>query len=358
MIACAHGYHDANVTALFVDQGRLQLGRAVVMLPEIVWEKVEPAAERAAAAAALSQPGLLETTLVCLYGMQMASEHGMYLRVRHLATGGAKRVYLVTGLSPDGKTLPFILKQFLPIRLAYLPPGATVAGADASTAELDARLLERMVWAAGRIDQEAPGLCPRFGGFWEWTNASGQLQRAMTEAYVEGHSLDRWKAILEDQFVQGALDFAQYTRRRQTLERIAIAAYMRLWDALGRQTFTSDPSPWNVFFTPTSDGFRPVIIDLHSIHDGGTPPYVFQTLEELFGNRDEIRQQALCPGILDALGLDEGCAFLQRVVMDLEDQAEVRRRSGLTPYSASTMAIKAFLASLRSNAPDQQPQQC
>ena len=57
------------------------------------------------------------------------------------AQADPKRVYLVTGLARDGQTLPFILKHFLPIRLAYLPPGTTVAGADASSAGLDARLL-------------------------------------------------------------------------------------------------------------------------------------------------------------------------------------------------------------------------
>lgn len=345
-MACTCGYHDGDMTVARVYRERRRWGIAVVRLPEIVWEKGGPAVEQPAVAAVLEQPGLLETTLARLQGMQIASEHLLCLRVRYLATGGAKRVYLVTGLSPDGKALPFILKRFLPIRLAHLPPGATVAGADASTAGLEARLLERMVWAHCRLNHQAPGLCPRFGGFWQWTDAAGQLQRAVTEAYVEGDSLERWKIILEDQFVQGALDYAQSTARRQALERLAIAAYMRLWDVLERRTFTSDPSPWNVLFTPTSDGFRPVLIDLHSIHDGGTPLYVFQTLEETFGNRDEIRQQALCPGILDALGPNEGRAFLQRVVMDLEDQTDARRQCGLTPYIASTTAIKAFLASL------------
>jgi hypothetical protein len=316
------------------------------MFPGLRWETSLPQAERVAVAAALSQPGLLETTLTCLHGAVMASSDIAHLKVRHLATGGAKRVYLVMGVSRDGQTRPFILKQFLPIRLAYLPPGATVAGADANTAGLDGRLLERMVWAARRLNQQAPGLCPQFSGFWEWTNEHGQMQRVLTEAYVEGHSLERWKAILEDQFVQGALDFVQSTEKRQRLERLAIAAYIRLWDALGRQTFTSDPSPWNVLFTPTGSGLRPTIIDLHSIHDGGTPVYVFQTLEEWFGSRDEIRQRVLCPGILDALGPDEGVAFLQRVAIDLEAQTKVRRRSGLTPYRASSTAVKAFLVSL------------
>jgi hypothetical protein len=326
-----------------------------MMLPGFRWEKSIPQVERAAVAAALSQPGLLETTLACLHGVEPAAIDISDLDVRHLATGGAKRVYLVTGLARDGQTLPFILKHFLPIRLAYLPPGTTVAGADARSAGLDARLLERMVWAAHRLDHLAPGLCPQFGGFWEWTNAQGQLQRAMTEAYAEGHSLERWKGILEDQFVQGGLDFAQYATRRQRLERLAIAAYIRLWDTLGRQTFTSDPSPWNVLFTPIAGGYQPTIIDLHSIHDGGTPLYVFQTLEERFGNRDEIRQRVLCPGILDALGPDAGSAFLQGVVTDLEDQAEGRRRSGLTPYHASRAAIQAFLASPQDEAADHLP---
>jgi hypothetical protein len=116
--------------------------------------------------------------------------------------------------------------------------------------------------------------------------------------------------------------------------------------ALGCRTFTSDPSPWNVLLTPTSSGFRPSIIDLHSIHDGGTPGYVFQTLEGLFGNRDEVREQALCPGILDALGRTAGVRFLESVRLALEAQDEARRRAGLSPFTGSIQAISRFLASL------------
>jgi hypothetical protein len=253
-------------------------------------------------------------------------------------------------MTPNGGVYPFVLKDFLPIRLAHLPPGVTTAGVTAHAAEVDARLLQHMIWAARRVDQLAPGLCPRFGGFWQWRGEDGQVVRVMTEAYVEGHSLDRWKAILEDRFVQGRLTFAQYTEQRRALERLAIAAYVRLWDVLGRQTFTSDPSPWNVLFTPTDAGYQVSIIDLHSIHDGGTPLYVFQTLEELFGSRDEIREQALCPGILDALGEAEGVRFLQRVRRDLDAQAEIRQRTGLTSYATSSQAITRFLAARRAGA--------
>jgi len=140
--------------------------------------------------------------------------------------------------------------------------------------------------------------------------------------------------------------------RRQALERQGIAAYMRLWIVLGCRTFTSDPSPWNVLLSPTISGLQPSIIDLHSIHDGGTPVYVFQTLEELFGNRDEIREHALCPGILDALGRTVGVRFLEAVRADLKAQGEVRERVGLSPFTGSIQAISRYLAWLPDCIPD------
>jgi hypothetical protein len=312
----------------------------------ITWENARPAAEQAAVAAALAHPGVVETTLARLHGKTATSQHIDRFRIRHLATGGAKRVYLVQVQLENHGSYGFVLKQFLPIRLAHLPPGATIGGAQAHDKNLDARLLERLFWAARRLDEVAPGLCPRFGGFWEWNEAPGQAYRAMTEAYVEGHSLERWKGILEDRFVRGALDFSRYTEQRLALERQAIAAYVRLWDVLGRCTFTSDPSPWNVLFIPTAGGYQPALIDLHSIHDGGTPLYVFQTLEEFFGNRDEVRQQALCPGILDALGMVDGVRLLKAVRLELEAQSDAREHAGMSPFTASIRAITNFLASV------------
>ena len=318
----------------------------------ITWENTRPAAEQVAVEAALAHPGLVETTLTRLHGDNGAHMSVARLTVRYLATGGAKRVYLVTAHTQQGDAYTFVLKQFLPVKLGHLPPEATVGGANAQSADLDARLLERMVWAARRVDEVAPGLCPRFGGFWEWSDGRGQTCRAMTEAYVEGHSLDHWKGILEDRFIRGDLDFVQYSGQRQALERQGIAAYMRLWVVLGRRTFTSDPSPWNVLLTPTTGGLQPSIIDLHSIHDGGTPLYVFQTLEEMFGNRDEVREHVLCPGILDALGRTAGVRFLEAVRVALEAQGEVRERVGLSPFTGSIRAISRFLASLPDRIPD------
>jgi hypothetical protein len=327
-------------------------GTTAAGVAPIGWESARPAAEQVTVEAALVHPGLLETTLTRLYGDDGAHMSVARLTVRYLATGGAKRVYLVTAHTQQRHAYTFVLKQFLPVKLGHLPPEATVGGANAQSTDLDARLLERMVWAARRVDEVAPGLCPRFGGFWEWSDGRDQTCRAMTEAYVEGHSLDRWKGILEDRFIRGDLDFVQYSGQRQALERQGIAAYVRLWVVLGRRTFTSDPSPWNVLLTPTTGGLQPSIIDLHSIHDGGTLLYVFQTLEEMFGNQDEVREHVLCPGILDALGRTSGVRFLEAVRVAIEAQGEVRERVGLSPFTSSIRAISRFLASLPDRIPD------
>jgi hypothetical protein len=319
---------------------------------EIIWEKPVPTAERLAVEAILRHPGLLSSTWARLLPQHTAGAIPRRLLLHYLATGGAKQVYLVTAQVDDGAPCQFVLKTFLPVQLAHLPPGATVGGASIPGEALDAQLLERMVWAAGCIDERAPGFCPRFGGFWQWQEANGRRYRVMTEAYVQGESLERWKSILEDRFVQGDLDFTQYTTQRRAMERQAIAAYLRLWVALERQTFTSDPSPWNVLFTPTPAGLQPSLIDLHSIHDGGTPLYVFQILEAQFGPRDEVREHVLCPGIVDAIGAPDARRFLLTVSRELKRQDALRRRHGLTSNAASCQSIQRFLTSLRPGVAD------
>ena len=122
------------------------------------WESARPAAEQVTVEAALAHPGLLETTLTRLHGDDGAHMSVARLTVRYLATGGAKRVYLVTAHTQTGGAYAFVLKQFIPVQLAHLPPGASVAGAQANAEDLDNRLLEHMVWAARRVDELAPGL--------------------------------------------------------------------------------------------------------------------------------------------------------------------------------------------------------
>jgi hypothetical protein len=107
-----------------------------------------------------------------------------------------------------------------------------------------------------------------------------------------------------------------------------------------------------VLFTPTMNALQPSIIDLHSIHDGGTPLYVFQTLEELFGSRDDVREHVLCPGIMDALGRTEGVRFLASVRVALAAQTTARHRAGLSLFTGSIRAISRFLASLPDGMPD------
>ena len=35
-------------------------------------------------------------------------------------------------------------------------------------------------------------------------------------------------------------------QHRIAVEHLTVATFVRLWDALDRRLFTSDPSPWNV----------------------------------------------------------------------------------------------------------------
>ena len=73
----------------------------------ITWENARPAAEQVAVVAALAHPGLVDTTLTRLHGDSNAHESIVRLAVRYLATGGAKRVYLVTAHTRQGDTYTF-----------------------------------------------------------------------------------------------------------------------------------------------------------------------------------------------------------------------------------------------------------
>ena len=148
--------------------------------PDIVWQNPLPATEQAAVAAALAQPGLVDTTLARLYGDGGAGATFSRFTIRHLATGGAKRVYLIHAMAPDGRMSAFVLKQFLPIRLAYLPPGATIAGMTGHAAELDARLLQptfeshtrdRMIFQSREAIERCypPGLVEPHGLWVRWS---------------------------------------------------------------------------------------------------------------------------------------------------------------------------------------------
>ena len=90
----------------------------------------------------------------------------VHLTVRYLATGGAKRVYIVTAHTQT-RWLLCLRAQAVPPHPIWriCPPGTSVGGVQANAEDLDTRLLEQMVWAARRVDEVAPGLCPGSEGF-------------------------------------------------------------------------------------------------------------------------------------------------------------------------------------------------
>ena len=146
-------------------------------------------------------------------------------------------------------------------------------------------------------------------------------------------SVERLLLRYEQRLLAGGLDTAGYERRRVRAERLAVAAYVRLWDALGRRLFTSDPSPWNVLArgAEEADGAgSATVIDLHSLQQEAGFPYVVQRLAAVYGLRDEVLERALLPGVIDALGQEEGKRLLLNALPQLETAAgEARRNLGV-----------------------------
>jgi hypothetical protein len=85
-----------------------------------------------------------------------------------------------------------------------------------------------------------------------------------------------------------------------------VATFVRLWDALDRRLFTSDPSPWNVLVHQPDalPGRQPgaTIIDLHGLEEDVGLTYVVQRLAAVYGMRQDMLEDVLMPGVLDALG--------------------------------------------------------
>jgi hypothetical protein len=201
------------------------------------------------------------------------------------------------------------------------------AGTDQQSAAASTHaLLERLVALAERLGHHAPGLFPRSGGVWCGTDTHSMPQYLLVEEFIPGVSVERLKHTYEEQLTAGQLTQAEYERRRTAAERLAVGAYIRLWDCLERRTFTSDPSPWNVL-VQNSEASTATIIDLHSLEDGMTLADVIQRLGAVYGVRQEMLEQVILPGVFDALGPAEGRALLREALPDLEAQAERSRRN-------------------------------
>jgi hypothetical protein len=244
-------------------------------------------------------------------------------QIRPLAVGGAMAVYKITFLLPQQS--PYCLVGKIPHarRIVY------AAGTDQQSTTASTRaLLERLVALAEHLGRHAPGLFPRSGGVWYGQDTHGTPQYLLVEEFISGVSVERLKHTYEEQFTAGHLTQAEYERQRAAAERLAVAAFIRLWDSLGRHTFTSDPSPWNVLVQASDTGASPAtIIDLHSLEDDRTLADVLQRLGAVYGMRQEMLDQVILPGVLDTLGSEEGPALLRQALPNLEAQAERSRRN-------------------------------
>jgi hypothetical protein len=85
------------------------------------------------------------------------------------------------------------------------------------------------------------------------------------------------------------------------------------------------------------------IIDLHSLEEDVGLSYVVQRLAAVYGLRQEILEQVLLPGILDALGQDEGRSLLRAELPQLEAEAEfAAQRLGVNLQQPLLNAIRAL----------------
>jgi hypothetical protein len=151
------------------------------------------------------------------------------------------------------------------------------------------------------------------------------------EEFIPGLSVERLKHHYEQQWMANQLSTDLYRQYRTAVERLAVATFVRLWDALDRRLFTSDPSPWNILVhqPDAMPGSQPVatIIDLHGLEDDVGLTYVVQRLAAVYGMRQDILEDVLIPGVLDALGVTEGTVLLRAELPQLEAEAERMRQN-------------------------------
>lgn len=211
-------------------------------------------------------------------------------------------------------------------RLVYTASVDAQAQHDATS-----NLLNTLARLAEALNHHAVGVFPRCGGVWHWRDDAGAPHHLLIEAFIPGMSVERLLLQYEQQLLAGELDVVSYAQRRAGAERLAVTTYVRLWDALDRRLFTSDPSPWNVLVRDADAVEGRVesatIIDLHSLQADAGFSYVVQRLAAVYGLREEVLERALLPGILEAAGQEEGRRLLLDSLPCLEDAAEKARRN-------------------------------
>ena len=246
-----------------------------------------------------------------------------------LATGGGMAVYTLTALLPQQQTQQLVCKIPHQRRIVY-----TSATDHQSAEDATRQLLDRLVTLADHLAQRTPGLFPRSGGAWHWCTADGTPQHLLVEEFIPGLSVERLKHQYEQAWLAQQMSPAVYHRQRTAVERLAVATFLRLWQALDRRLFTSDPSPWNVLVhqpaAELTSRSAATIIDLHGLEDDAGLTYVVQRLAAVYGMRQDILEEVLIPGICDALGEAEGRTLLLAELPRLEAEAErIRQNLGV-----------------------------
>jgi len=238
-------------------------------------------------------------------------------------------VYKLTALLPQQQTQQLICKIPHQRRIVY------TAGTDHQSAEDATRqLLDRLVTLADHLARRAPGLFPRSGGVWHWHTAEGTPQHLLIEEFIPGLSVERLKLQYEQAWLTQQMSPEAYHQSRIAVERLAVATFLRLWQGLDRRLFTSDPSPWNVLVhrpdAVLTSQSAATIIDLHGLEDDAGLAYVVQRLAAVYGLRQDMLEEVLIPGVLEALGEAEGRELLLAELPRLEAEAErVRQNLGV-----------------------------
>ena len=242
-----------------------------------------------------------------------------------LAVGGAMAVYKLT-VHGGRHIYPLICKIPHQRRLVYTADADAQAQDDATS-----DLLDTLADLADTVNRRAAGIFPRCGGVWHWRDDADTPRHLLIEAFIPGVSVERLLLQYEQRLLAGELDAAAYAGHRAAAERLAVTTYVRLWDALDRRLFTSDPSPWNVLVrdadTAKNEAASATIIDLHSLQADAGFPYVMQRLAAVYGLREEVLERALLPGIVEALGQEEGRRLLLDSLPCLQAAAEAARRN-------------------------------
>ena len=259
-----------------------------------------------------------------------------------LAVGGGMAVYKITALPRSQHTQHVVCKIPHQRRIVY-----TTHTDHQTTADTTHQLLDRLVALADHLTQRAPGLFPRSGGAWHWHDAAGTPRHLLVEEFIPGLSVERLKHHYEQQWMANQLSMDLYHQHRIAVERLAVGTFVRLWDALDRRLFTSDPSPWNVLVQQPDDapGSQSVatIIDLHGLEDDVSLAYVVQRLAAVYGMRQDILEDVLIPGVLDALGVTAGTALLQAELPQFEaEAARMRQNLGVDMQQPLLQCLRAL----------------